>query len=178
MIYNLFDNVFFSLKIKGPGWNRVDPTESVINWPPGSGSVSQDNRSANPDPNKMFTNPQHWFKDAGRNWRLALTMFISLNYRFSNRRIRESTHLFIDYYRIEKSNKRATKLYCSQIHSPCLGDIVGSRIELSYRTQLYALSQGLRIWLRVLMRERMHKPRVVCQRILMRGRSFKGHRDT
>jgi hypothetical protein len=39
----------------------ADPAESVINWPPGSGSEIQDKRSANPVTKEILTDPQHWF---------------------------------------------------------------------------------------------------------------------
>jgi hypothetical protein len=45
---------------------RLDPemAVSVINWAPGSGSAIQDYRSTDlePDPNKLFTDSQHWIK--------------------------------------------------------------------------------------------------------------------
>jgi hypothetical protein len=34
---------------------------SVINWPPGSGSVIQDYGSTYPDPKEISTDPQDWF---------------------------------------------------------------------------------------------------------------------
>ncbi len=39
--------------------SREDPDGSVINRPPGSGSVSQDYGSADPDLKEIFTDPQH-----------------------------------------------------------------------------------------------------------------------
>ncbi len=64
MIYYwyLFDNIFFywywALKCLG-GIRIGHPAGSVINWPSGSGSVSQDYGSGDPDPKKIFTDPQH-----------------------------------------------------------------------------------------------------------------------
>ncbi len=61
MIYYLFDKIFFQ-------WaqNLQDPAGSVINWPPrtGSGSVSQDYGSADPDPSEIFMDPQHCFNES------------------------------------------------------------------------------------------------------------------
>jgi hypothetical protein len=51
------------MSILGPD---PDPAGSVFNLPPGSaesGSVMQVYGSADPDPQEMFTDPQHWFID-------------------------------------------------------------------------------------------------------------------
>ena len=36
-----------------------DPAGSAYNWPPGSGSVIQEDGSADPDSNQIFRDPQH-----------------------------------------------------------------------------------------------------------------------
>jgi hypothetical protein len=47
---------FFSMATKKSRWNP-NPAGSVSNWPLGSGSVSQDSRSADPHPKEIFTDP-------------------------------------------------------------------------------------------------------------------------
>jgi hypothetical protein len=50
MINHLFDDTFFFIGHKNVQVGSV--SGSVINWPPGSGSISQDYGSADPGPEK------------------------------------------------------------------------------------------------------------------------------
>ncbi len=56
MVYDVFDNILFFNGQKWSGWDP-DSAISVVNWPPGSGSVRQDYGSANPDPKEIFMDP-------------------------------------------------------------------------------------------------------------------------
>ncbi len=58
MINYLIVAYFFPIATKTYRRNP-DPSGSVNNLLPGSGSVIQDNRSANPDPKQLFADPQH-----------------------------------------------------------------------------------------------------------------------
>jgi hypothetical protein len=57
MFYCLFDNIIFHWAQKFP-WDP-DLSGPVINWPPGSGSVSQGYGSPVPEPEEINTDPQH-----------------------------------------------------------------------------------------------------------------------
>jgi hypothetical protein len=39
-----------------------DLNESITNWPPGSGSINQDQGTADPDPGIIFTGSKQWFE--------------------------------------------------------------------------------------------------------------------
>jgi hypothetical protein len=57
----IFDNISDNIALKAQKKFRLDqdPAGSVICWPPGFGSFNRDFGSADPDPKKNFTNPQH-----------------------------------------------------------------------------------------------------------------------
>jgi hypothetical protein len=50
-----YHRYFFTMATEMSNWYRY-PAGSVINWPPGSGSLIQDYGSADPDPKEIFTN--------------------------------------------------------------------------------------------------------------------------
>ncbi len=72
----------FSMTTKMSGYDP-DPAGSVINYPPGFGSVMQDYGSADLDPKEIFTDTQHWNLLDGLYEKKILCLFLGVyRYRF------------------------------------------------------------------------------------------------